>query len=253
MDNYQAYIDGLKQITIPLPPKEVKEMSEFKVNINNNTENFVKVADSEDGKSVLFSVGEAPTDNLKNNGDNLVLGCESQLPKNRYVSGVKEARERAFKVDAAIKTLEHLDYRYHGGELWEPPVTKSKDFPQAGDDSKCENIASMCDDLNRGSEILSFAFQAVENQPKETLSEVIYQGVKCKVLLGADKSGHIVILKDGNYCNPHKDDVQKPKTPEEHLYDEISSIVGNGMIENKTNGEITKLIIEKINITKKPQ
>ena len=69
-------------ITIPLPPKQIQtatsegnEMSEFKVNINNNTENLVRVTESEDKKTVSISVDKAPTDNLKNNGDNLVLGC----------------------------------------------------------------------------------------------------------------------------------------------------------------------------------
>ena len=30
------------------------------------------------------------------------------------------------KHDAAIKTLEHLKYTYHGGEYWKPPLGKVK-------------------------------------------------------------------------------------------------------------------------------
>jgi len=62
---------------------------------------------------------------------------------------------------------------------------------------------------------------------------VIYHDVICKVLLCADKSGHIVILKNGNYCNPHKDVVQKPKTPEDLLIEELQTkLVKNNAVDN---------------------
>lgn len=44
---------------------------------------------------------------------------------------------------------------------------------------------------------------------------------------------------------------KKPKTPEEELRDDIRGIIAESILGNKTNGEITKILIDKYNI--KPQ
>ncbi|WP_276755628.1 hypothetical protein [Pseudoalteromonas marina] len=68
--------------------------------------------------------------------------------------------------------------------------------------------------------------------------DVEYAGVKCKVLLSADKDGHIVVDKNGNYANPHIDDVKKPKTPEEALRDDLINRISSylavipGLLDN---------------------
>lgn len=43
-----------------------------------------------------------------------------------------EPDEEASSADAAIKTLQHLGYTYHGGELWKPPLgNKTPDDTEA--------------------------------------------------------------------------------------------------------------------------
>lgn len=75
-------------------------------------------------------------------------------------------------------------------------------------------------DINEAGHNLVFAASECKEWPCVN-DEVEYAGVKCKVLLSADKDGHIVVDKNGNYANPHIDDVKKPKTPEEALRDDI--------------------------------
>lgn len=77
---------------------------------------------------------------------------------------------------------------------------------------------------------------------------ITYQGVTCEVELPADKSGHIVIVKDGNYCNPHVDDVKKPKSKEDLLIEELQTkLIENNALDtwmlaaNIVNGDIEGL------------
>ena len=181
---------GEKLITIPLPPKQIQ------------------TATSEEE----FEMKQI----MKNNGDNLVLGCESQLPKTKYVYGVKEAQELAFKADAAIKTLESLNYRYHGGELWKPPVGKPKfksnDFPKAGD-------------------------------------KVVLHGRPCMVI-GVDGDAFWIKKENGRYDIASRHQLQKPKTPEEELRDDLIELYCTAGYETE---KYIDLIMDKYNITKKPQ
>lgn len=50
---------------------------------------------------------------------------------------------------------------------------------------------------------------------------VEYNNIKCKVLLAADKSGHIVADDNGNYINPHIDDIKKPKSAQDIKIEEL--------------------------------
>jgi hypothetical protein len=53
------------------------------------------------------------------------------LPKKHYIAAIKEALAQPMhKLDAAIKTLEHLKYTYHGGEYWKPPLGEVKALAQ---------------------------------------------------------------------------------------------------------------------------
>ena len=160
--------NGEKLITIPLPPKQIQ------------------TATSEEE----FEMQQI----MKNNGDNLVLGCEDSINKL-----CDQAAEQILKKKPAFTVRENSD-----GEEW----------PQVNDD-------------------------------------VLYNGEKCKVMLGADKSGHIVILKNGDYCNPYKDDVQKPKTQDEELFENFWREVGLFMNQSNLNKDIFKAAFIK-NITKKP-
>ena len=81
-------------------------MSEFKFTINNNTDKLVRVTESEDKKYVSISVDKAPTDNLKNNGDNLILGCEdSKCEEWPCVNDDVEYRNCKWKVAAKYKHM----------------------------------------------------------------------------------------------------------------------------------------------------
>lgn len=79
--------------------------------------------------------------------------------------------------------------------------------------------------------------------------KVAYQGVACEVKLTADNSGHIVVVKDGNYCNPHIDDVIKPKSPQDLLIEELQTkLCKNNAVDNYIlacdiiNGDIKGLV-----------
>ena len=66
-----------------------------------------------------------------------------------------------------------------------------------------------------------------------------------------DKDGMIVCVFDGEYALTYKSELQKPKTPEEELFGDICGIIAKSILGNKTNGEITNILIDKYNI--KPQ
>ena len=64
-----------------------------------------------------------------------------------------------------------------------------------------------------------------------------------------DNDGMIVCDFDGEYALAYKNELQKPKTPEEELRDEIISV----MQGSPTYKSIADDLIENFNITKKPQ
>ena len=51
------------------------------------------------------------------------------------------------KHDAAIKTLEHLKYTYHGGEYWKPPLGKVKALAQPEERNFCPRCGKRTADL----------------------------------------------------------------------------------------------------------
>jgi hypothetical protein len=81
--------------------------------------------------------------------------------------------------------------------------------------------------------------------------EVEYRGAKFKVLMTADKSGHIVVDDNGNYINPHIEDVKKPKSKQDLLIEELQTkLCNNNAVDNYIlacdiiNGEIEGLSYE---------
>ena len=60
------------------------------------------------------------------------------LPPKEHEEDSMKQLER--KLSAAMSTLEHLGYTYHGGELWKPPIAEAikepepKEWPQVGDE-----------------------------------------------------------------------------------------------------------------------
>ena len=47
------------------------------------------------------------------------------------------------RLQAATRTLEHLGYTYHGGELWKPPVGKPPNFDLlSAKDAEIERLKS---------------------------------------------------------------------------------------------------------------
>jgi hypothetical protein len=78
--------------------------------------------------------------------------------------------------------------------------------------------------------------------------EVEYRGAKFKVLMTADKSGHIVVDDNGNYINPHIEDIKKPKSKQDLLIEELQTkLCNNNAVDNYIlacdiiNGEIEGL------------
>ncbi len=49
--------------------------------------------------------------------------------------------------DAAIKTLEHLKYTYHGGPYWKPPLGKVKILAQPEERNFCPRCGKRTADL----------------------------------------------------------------------------------------------------------
>jgi hypothetical protein len=81
--------------------------------------------------------------------------------------------------------------------------------------------------------------------------EVEYRGAKFKVLMTADKSGHIVADDNGNYINPHIEDIKKPKSNQDLLIEELQTkLCNNNAVDNYIlacdiiNGEIEGLSYE---------
>ena len=81
--------------------------------------------------------------------------------------------------------------------------------------------------------------------------EVEYRGAKFKVLMTADKSGHIVVDDNGNYINPHIEDIKKPKSKQDLLIEELQTkLCNNNAVDNYIlacdiiNGEIEGLSYE---------
>jgi hypothetical protein len=81
--------------------------------------------------------------------------------------------------------------------------------------------------------------------------EVEYRGAKFKVLMTADKSGHIVADDNGNYINPHIEDIKKPKSKQDLLIEGLQTkLCNNNAVDNYIlacdiiNGEIEGLSYE---------
>jgi hypothetical protein len=51
--------------------------------------------------------------------------------------------------DAAIKTLEHLKYTYHGGEYWKPPLGKVKALAQPEERNFCPRCGKRTADWDK--------------------------------------------------------------------------------------------------------
>lgn len=63
--------------------------------------------------------------------------------------------------------------------------------------------------------------ESSESEFPQIGDEVVYNGETYIVKLPKDKDGHIVVDRNGSWCNPHVEDVEKPKTPEQELRDEL--------------------------------
>lgn len=63
--------------------------------------------------------------------------------------------------------------------------------------------------------------ESSESEFPQVGDEVVYNGETYIVKLPKDKDGHIVVDRNGSWCNPHVEDVEKPKTPEQELRDEL--------------------------------
>lgn len=95
-----------------------------------------------------------------------------------------------------------------------------------------------------------------ESEPKEwpqVGDEVLFRNDLCKVLLAEDASRHIVVEWNGNYVNPHIEDIKKPKAEDEILRDWIQERIGYGIASGFDCEQITHDLLHHCNITKKPQ
>ena len=71
-----------------------------------------------------------------------VDGAQHQM-KSSVDKAVNRMAQPVHKHDAAIKTLEHLKYTYHGGEYWKPPLGKVKVLAQPAQ----EPVATVIEEL----------------------------------------------------------------------------------------------------------
>lgn len=200
-----------KQITIPLPPKQIQAATpeeEFEM------------------KQIM-----------KNAGDNLVLGCEDSkcegVVKEKQLYGVKEAQDNAVKASSAIKTLISLNYTYHGTN-WEPPIVNrseptSDEWPKIGDE------VLVYSSIRRLAEIKGKAVKVIG---KCTHSD------GDAILTVEHSSLGVFAVANGSW-------IQKPKTSEEELRDEIVNLINYaGSFSEKVAADA---LMSKYNITKKPQ
>lgn len=68
-----------------------------------------------------------------------------------------------------------------------------------------------------------------------------------------DKDGMIVCDFDGEYALTYKSELSKPKTPEEELRDDLKFYIEFLLANCEKPSVITEKLLEKYNITKKPQ
>lgn len=81
--------------------------------------------------------------------------------------------------------------------------------------------------------------------------EVVYNGETYIVKLPKDKDGHIVVDRNGSWCNPHVEDVEKPKTPEQELRDELISAMDDSNTAFIYADEMAKYLLSRYTITPK--
>jgi len=178
-------------ITIPLPPKQIQ------------------TATSEEE----FEMQQI----MKNNGDNLVLGCEDSINKL-----CDQAAEQILKKKPAFTVRENSE-----GEEW-PCV----------DDEVIVRIDVHQWDVKYGHNVDGM------------------NGVVRSIFKDDDVTVYAVSVDGVCYCFV-RGLLQKPKTPEEELRDEIELIIKESIDEDyspSANAEhITSEILSKYNITKKPQ
>ena len=69
-------------------------------------------------------------DALETSTDWDVNATGKQLKSMQAITALRTALAQPEERDAAIKTLEHLKYTYHGGEYWKPPLGKVRALAQ---------------------------------------------------------------------------------------------------------------------------
>lgn len=100
-------------------------------------------------------------------------------------------------------------------------------------------------------EKLKASEEELRDEWPKTGDKVEYNGSKCKVLLTADKSYHIVVVGDsGNYMNPHLKDIKKLKTPEEEIEYDLADLIMRARDAESTDIIIAKSIMSKYKLTK---
>lgn len=68
---------------------------------------------------IITKLGDARYEIVQSHGESFIVGSEKPVQAEGYSTKPQE--------QAAIKTLEHLGYTYHGGELWKPPLGKPQE------------------------------------------------------------------------------------------------------------------------------
>ena len=105
-------------------------------------------------------------------------------------------------------------------------------------------------DLPNNGDNLLFAGESTPKEWPQVGDEVVLHAKPCRVI-GVDGDVFWIKKESGRYDVVNRNQLQKPKAPEEELREELINDLS--IMQRESNGYIVKSLMNKYNITKKPQ